>query len=86
MRKVLFKKWIPAEKIKSECGFYTTTKSGTRCWEADYTHEGTFHEWGLAVNGDDQAYTVAIVELSNGQITEVLPSNVKFLEPIKTIK
>lgn len=76
MRKVMFKKWIPAE--------YENGKriEGTNCFEKEYSNAGLFHQWGMAYEEFTDTvgnYTVGIIELHNGEIVEVLPSNIKFL-------
>jgi hypothetical protein len=78
MRKVKFKKWIPpqynAEVKRIE---------GTNCWESDYVNEGLFHQWGNSYEEFESGagnFTVAIVELPDGTIGEILPSNIKFIE------
>jgi len=84
MRKVKFKKWIPAEweVINHEVlGKIKELKKGTNCWEDDYLHDGVFHQWGAAYEEFETGpgnYTVAIIEQPDGTITEVLPSNLKF--------
>lgn len=46
--------------------------------------EGTFHQWGAALTYDEGnnpiPKTVAIIEKDNGQIIEVAPSTVRFLD------
>ena len=79
---VLFKKWIPAIMIKNAGGFSESPKEGTRCWENDFVNEGIFHQWANAYEESSEGfgnYTVALVELPDGTISEVLPSNIKFV-------
>lgn len=82
MKKIKFKKWIPPKK--EQCineGYYTYVK-GTNCFEEDYVHEGIFHTWGLSYeefNDGIGSFTVGIVEQANGEIIEVLPQNIKFI-------
>lgn len=80
MRPILFKKWIP--KITIKTGQSTTeAKSGTNQWESDFINEGVFHGWYNAYEEFDTGagnYTVALVEIADGTILEVLPSNLKF--------
>ena len=79
MRKVLFKKWIPIIKEKTSLG--TKSKEGTNCWEKDFINEGLFHQWANAYEESSAGfgnYTVALVELSDGTIIEVLPIALKF--------
>ncbi len=85
-REVVFKKWVEREavEIKDDSGKVTghTTKPGTSCYDAEFIHKGLFHQWASAcVEGENFGnYTVAIVELPNGEVVEVLPSNIKFTE------
>jgi hypothetical protein len=84
-RKVLFKKWIPGVRGKiyeNEVFLREDYLRGTNCWEKHFTHEGWFHQWGNGyeeLNGGVSNYTYAIVELPDGTITEVLPTNLKFI-------
>ena len=81
LRKVMFKKWVPKEHIGE--GASRTQKEGTNCWERDFTHAGLFHQWGAAYEefeGNAGNFTVAIVEMANGTIQEVLPINLKFVD------
>lgn len=81
MRKVLFKKWVKEVKIKiSE--FSWRTQEGTGCWEKEFTNEGVFHQWANAYEEFETGagnYTVALIELENGEIESVLPMNIKFI-------
>lgn len=91
MRKVLFKKWIPiiTEIIEGIFGKESARVKGTGCWEDDFTQEGIFHQWAASYEEFETGpgnYTVALVELPDGTISEVLPSNLKFVEPIYTDK
>lgn len=82
MRKVLFKRWIPRELVKVEGKHFETTKLGTSCW-SDFDHEGLFHQWGSAyVDSNDTygTYSIALIELPNGTMEEVLPTNIKFID------
>ena len=81
LRKVMFKKWIARELIE-EVGF-KRLKEGTGCLESDFTHEGLFHQWGVSHEEFEDGvgnFTVAIVELPNGTIEQLLPSNLKFVD------
>ncbi len=83
MRKVLFKKWIKKELVQGSS--FQRPKEGTGCWESDFLHEGIFHQWASSYEESDAGfgnYTVALVELQDGTIIEVLPTNMKFVEPI----
>ena len=85
MRKVKFKKYIPATMIPATDGHGKMNKKGTGC-ESDYIHDGVFHEWGTEYeefeDGASQ-YSVAIVELPDGTIETIHPEYIKFLEPTK---
>lgn len=53
------------------------------CWEKDFTNEGLFHQWGCSYEEFESGagnFTVAIVELTDGTIEQVLPSNLKFVD------
>ena len=81
MRKVKFKKWIPVQTSKATNGNYVKV-AGTECWSEDFMQDGIFHQWGSAIEKTDNGvgtYTVAIVEIADGTILEVLPSNIKFI-------
>lgn len=85
MRKVLIKKWIPAEYNK-EIGKFGQKINGTGCWSSNFEIEGLFHQWGNSfeeLSDTTVQITVAIVELSNGTIQEVATYNMKFVEPLK---
>ncbi len=81
-RKVVFNKWIPRIDIPTE--WATKAKEGTNCWEKDFPNAGLFHQWGSAYEESSEGfgnYTVAIIELPDGTIEQVIPSNVKFIDP-----
>ena len=66
MKKVIYKKWMPE----------------TRCFEVNFLSIGIFHTWGLSLHetSDQMAsFSVALVETPDGNIEEVLPSNLKFI-------
>lgn len=47
------------------------------------TNEGLFHQWGCSYEEFESGagnFTVAIVELTDGTIEQVLPSNLKFVD------
>lgn len=81
MRKVLYKKWIPIQYAPVENGSRAKIH-GTGKWEDDFINEGLFHQWGVSyeemVEGTGN-YNVAIIENADGTISEVLPSNMKFI-------
>lgn len=76
MRKVVFKEWIP-QKIENG-----RIVPGTSCWSNEYTGVGFFHQWAVMyeeLRDGVGNITVALVELQDGRIVEVLPSNVRFV-------
>lgn len=85
MRKVLFKRWIPGIRVDVNGntkigGSYI--KKDTQCWDIDFIHEGVFHQWANAYEEFETGagnYTIALVELENGEIESVLPMNIKFI-------
>lgn len=81
MRKVKFKKWIPIEYKKNANGGHDKVEE-TGCWEKDFSNEGLFHQWGNSYEEFESGagnYSVALVELPDGTLAEVLPSNIKFI-------
>jgi hypothetical protein len=81
LRKVMFKKWIPAIHEKTESGYLL--KKGTQCWEENFNNAGLFHQWASAYEESSEGfgnYTVALVEMSDGTIEQVLPNNIKFID------
>lgn len=81
MRKVKFNKWIPYEYTAMEGGSKTSVK-GTGCWQTEFENEGLFHKWGNAYEEFESGagnYSIAIVEMADGTIQSVLPSNLKFV-------
>lgn len=80
-RKVMFKKWIPIVYEKAELG--TNRKIGTGCWEDGFPNAGLFHQWAAAYEESSDGfgnYTVALVEMPDGTIEQVLPQNIKFVD------
>ena len=80
MRKVLYKKWIPKE-MNNGMGMQRA-KDGTNCWEREFTHKGIFHQWGNAYEESTAGfgnYTMGLIELANGSMEQVLPTNIQFL-------
>lgn len=61
--------------------FVRKTDTAGPYW-TDYTGVGLFHCWGMSYEEfrEDPAimYSVALVELPDGTIAEVLPTNIKF--------
>jgi len=85
MRKVLFKKFIPAEWKVAEGKGYSEKVKGTGCYEPDFINEGLFHEWGVSCEESDSGYgnsTIALIETEDGIIYSVYPQFVKFIDKI----
>lgn len=84
MRKVMYKKWIDKKHIEENgC---LKIQVGTNCWEEGYPNAGTFHQWANAYEESSAGFgnfTVALVENPDGTISQVLPSNLKFMEEEK---
>ncbi len=78
MRKVVYRRFVPA---KYSGTFSMTPDKDTGVFEEKMTHMGYFHQW---VNSDKGS--LAIVENGEGQVEEVLHSNLKFTSPIKQKK
>lgn len=77
MRKVKFKKWIPIQYNE-----HHRAVSGTGCFEEDYTQDGIFHCWGLdciEYESSGCSYTVAIIEVENGEVLKLDASKIKFM-------
>jgi len=96
MRKVKYKRWIPktyrneddtvSENPKS---YKAVAETNTGCFESDFLSEGLFHQWAGAYEEFDNGagnYTVALVEIFDGTIVEVLPKNLKFISEIQPRK
>jgi hypothetical protein len=88
MRKVRFNKWIPAvyERELNSNNYIYPFKSieGTNCWEKDFPSKGIFLQWvNTHIEYESSAgnYIVALVEMPDGTIAEVLSSNIQFVEP-----
>lgn len=82
MRRVKFKKWIPATYTSMGNNCTQVKNEGTGKWDDDFIHEGVFHQWANAYEEFESGagnYTVALVELENGEMVEVLPTNIKFI-------
>ena len=75
MRKVKFKRFIP-EKFMTD-GY--TVIQGTGIWEDDFLHDGFFHQWVVDRDSFKNQRIVAIVELPDGTIEEVVLSAIKFI-------
>lgn len=81
MRKVAYKKHIPAE--------YRDGKkvAGSGQLEAEYSQEGIFHQWGASFvefESGPANFTVGLIELPNGSMVEIEPGRIKFLQPQTT--
>jgi hypothetical protein len=79
-RNVVFRKRIPMQyETKPENG-YSTPIPGTGCY-SEWIYAGVFHEWGVSYEEYDNGpgnFTVGLVEMPDGTIEEVVPSNIKF--------
>jgi len=85
LRKVSFKKWIPGvyEMPASSISGSSKLKPGTQCWEAEFCNTGLFHQWAVTYEETSAGfanYTVGLIELFDGTIESVLPSQIKFLD------
>jgi len=81
MRKVTFKEWIPKQTNKENNSIFETLVKGTNCFSSEYTGKGLFWQFANACYDSENGfgnYTVALVELYDGTIIEVLPTNIKF--------
>jgi hypothetical protein len=80
LRLVKFNKWIP--RVDEKTSFGSKAKDGTNCWETEFINEGIFHQWANAYEESSAGfgnYTVALVEIQDGTIVEVIPSKLKFI-------
>lgn len=80
-RNVLFKRWI--QKQWSGEAYPNNIIVGTNQWDDDFIHPGKFHCWGANYEEFESGagnFSVGIVELPDGTIAEVLPSNIKFVD------
>ena len=81
MRKVMFKKMIPIEYLKS--GSVWERVKDTGCMEKEFSREGNFHQWASSYEEFESGagnFTVGLVELPTGEIESVLPSNLRFVD------
>ena len=81
MKLVKFNKFIPLEYIQKVGTTNKTRVEGTGGFEIDFKSKGLFHQWGVNYEEFENGavnYTIAIVELSDGTIEEVLPCNIQF--------
>jgi len=89
MRKVKFNKWIPQVSVKNPDytiinGLTYIPMKGTGCMEKDFPNDGVFHQWintHIEYESDVENYIIALVELPDGTIVEVLSKDIKFIEP-----
>lgn len=80
-RRVVFRKRIPMRYETLESNNYSTPVPGTGVL-SDFVHAGQFHEWGVSYEEFDNGpgnFTVGLVELTDGTMEEVMPSNIKFI-------
>ena len=81
LRRVLYKKFIPAQYYFKDGQPLEDIIEGTDCW-SDYECTGVFHGWatGFFFDKDNEpiTYTYGIVEDYSGVVVEVLPANIKF--------
>lgn len=88
LRKVLFKKFIPAEYPERDNNYHPRKPlPGTNCM-SDFIHEGLFHQWANSYEESSAGFgnfTVALIELADGTIHEAIPSLVKFVVEEKTV-
>jgi hypothetical protein len=82
MRQVKFRKWIPTEYIEQVGTGKKQQVVGTGCYENKFNSIGNFHSWGLSMEETQEqiaSYTIAIVEMQDGSVYEVLPNNLIFI-------
>jgi len=56
---------------------------GTGCFGDEYTGSGLFHGWGFNYEEFSEGvgnYSIAIIELPTGEIVEIFPRNIKFID------
>jgi hypothetical protein len=73
MRNVTFNKWIPPSRKDG--------KLVSGYWEEGFPNQGIFHQWASAFEEFESGpgnYTVALVELPDGTVQSLLPSQIKF--------
>lgn len=83
MRKVLIKKFIPAQKEPGQKEGSFRTKEGTGIFEKEFTHPALFHCWGHVseeYESGPSIDTIAIVELPNGEIENCYTHNIIFID------
>lgn len=80
-RNVVFRRRIPMQYETKPGDNFSSPVPGTGCL-GDFIHPGVFHQWGATYEEFDSGagnYTVALVELPDGTMEEVTPSNIKFV-------
>lgn len=85
MRKVLFRKWTSGIDEPCKDGYGKVCKEGTGCWEDGFPNTGIFHQWASSWEGSSDRpgeYTVGLVELPDGSIVEVSPTDLIFVDPM----
>lgn len=78
----MIKLWIPFRYQEGENGMMVQVP-GSNNWSKEYLQEGKFHQWGTETEEGETGFvarSVAIVELPDGTIQNVLPNNVKFID------
>lgn len=83
LRKVKIKKFIPYRSKRNEDGLIQQMPC-TNTFESTFNTYGFFHQWGSKVEETENgtfSQTVAIVELSDGTIQQVIPDNMMFVDP-----
>ena len=81
MRKVMYKKWIPAEYDDPK-SLYPIVKAKTGCYTDEFNDIGVFHCWGVNCEQSHENYgnfTVGIIEKENGEMVTSIPERMKFI-------
>ena len=89
MRKVKFKKLIPAVYVysdgtegserKYQNNEYPKRKDGTGIFEEGFDTEGVFHQWGVDSDGEGGTFSMAIVEDTAGGVHMVQLERLMFV-------
>lgn len=72
--------YSPTRKRPCQCKVYKGSENNKPVYEE---FEGYFHGWGKDLQEDEQGFheqTIAIVEMEDGTIKEVFPTNIKFTD------
>ena len=83
LRKVKFKKFIPVLYEDIEGQYSKSIVEGTGMLEKDFIHNGFFHKWGQTYEefeANAGNYSIGIIEDMQGEIQEVTPSWIKFID------